>query len=54
MAALPAPVPTENVCIIGLRSVDGAEKATLQASAVSRHDMREIDESGIAGIAGLR
>jgi arginase len=46
--ALPAPVPQQNVCIIGLRSVDGAEKATLQASRVARHDMREIDETGIA------
>ncbi len=45
---VPAPVPAENVCIIGLRSVDGAEKAALQASAVARHDMREIDETGIA------
>lgn len=42
------PVPQENVCIIGLRSVDQAERDALMASDISRHDMREIDESGIA------
>lgn len=41
------PVKDENVCILGLRSVDGAEKTTLQTSKVSYHDMREIDETGI-------
>lgn len=43
-----APVPTQNVCIIGLRSVDGPERASLQTTQIARHDMREIDESGIA------
>lgn len=42
------PVPQENVCILGLRSVDQAERDALMQSAISRHDMREIDESGIA------
>ncbi|MFY0597296.1 MAG: arginase [Cognatishimia sp.] len=42
------PVPQENVCIIGLRSVDQAERDALQVSNIHRHDMREIDESGIA------
>lgn len=42
------PVPDENVCILGLRSVDGAEKTALQGSQVSYHDMREIDEKGIS------
>lgn len=42
------PVPQENVCIIGLRSVDQAEHDALMASEIFRHDMREIDESGIA------
>lgn len=44
----PAPVPAENVCILGLRSVDGPERAALANSAISAHDMREIDEGGIA------
>jgi arginase len=46
--ALRATVPQDNICIIGLRSVDPAERAALQASGIHRHDMREIDESGIA------
>ena len=46
--AVPAPIPQENICILGLRSVDGAERVALEASNVARHDMREIDEHGIA------
>lgn len=42
-----APVPEENVCILGLRSVDPEERAMLQQSAVTCHDMREIDETGV-------
>ncbi len=46
--AVAAPVPEENVCLIGLRSVDGAERRLLETSRCRRHDMREIDERGIA------
>lgn len=46
--AVPAPVPQENICILGLRSVDGPEREELQGSAIRYHDMREIDEMGIA------
>ena len=42
------PVPQENICIIGLRSVDAPERAALEETAIHRHDMREIDETGIA------
>ncbi|MEY8831248.1 arginase [Sedimentitalea sp. XS_ASV28] len=42
------PVPQENICIIGLRSVDAAERKALQQTAIERHDMRAIDETGIA------
>lgn len=42
------PVPHENVSIIGLRSVDVPEKERLQDSHIAYHDMREIDEVGIA------
>jgi len=45
---LPAVVPTENVCLLGLRSVDAAESAALQTSEMQAHDMRDIDENGIA------
>lgn len=46
--ALTAPIPQENVCMIGLRSVDQEEKRALAATAISCHDMRAIDEHGIA------
>lgn len=42
------PVPQENICIIGLRSVDSAEREALQNSDIRFHDMRAIDEHGIA------
>ncbi len=42
------PVPQENICIIGLRSVDTPERETMQNSNIRYHDMREIDENGIA------
>lgn len=43
------PVAQENICILGLRSVDAEERAALETTAIHRHDMREIDEVGIAG-----
>jgi len=42
------PVPQENICLLGLRSVDRAERETLQQTKIHCHDMREIDETGIA------
>ncbi|RDJ05649.1 arginase [Rhizobium grahamii] len=41
-------VPSENVCMIGIRSVDPAELKALSVSAVTVHDMRAIDEHGVA------
>ena len=46
---LQTPVPAENVCMMGIRSVDPAENAALAANDVTVHDMRAIDEHGIAG-----
>ncbi len=43
-----APIPEEQICIIGLRSVDHPERETLQNSSIRYHDMRQIDETGIA------
>lgn len=37
-----------DVCALGLRSVDGPERALLAARGVEVHDMRAIDEHGIA------
>ena len=42
------PIPLSNVAAIGLRSVDAAEKAALRNAGAHMHDMREIDETGIA------
>ncbi|WP_095589646.1 arginase [Actibacterium ureilyticum] len=45
---LPATVPAERICLLGLRSVDPAERQILQSLPVAAHDMRGIDEQGIA------
>jgi arginase len=42
------PVPEQNICILGLRSVDAAEREALQATQIRTHDMRVIDEQGIS------
>ena len=44
---LEAPVPTKNILMLGLRSVDDAEKNALQEFSMSAIDMRYIDEFGI-------
>lgn len=49
---LAAPVKPENVCMVGLRSVDPAERAALEASPITVHDMRAIDENGIGSLVG--
>lgn len=46
--ALQAPVDPAKVCMIGIRSVDPAERAALNETAVTVHDMRAIDEHGVA------
>lgn len=45
---VPHPVPAENICMMGLRSVDPAERDGLAQAGVELHDMRAIDEHGIA------
>ena len=44
-----APIPGRQVCMMGLRSVDKAEHAALLSHDIRVHDMRAIDEHGIAG-----
>ena len=49
--AFPAPAGTvapADVTMIGLRSVDAAERARLRRAGVAVHDMRAIDETGMA------
>lgn len=40
-------VPEQNICMMGIRSVDPAERAFLETSGITVHDMRVIDERGI-------
>jgi arginase len=41
-------VPPENVCLMGIRSVDEQENRMLANSAIQVHDMRALDEQGIS------
>lgn len=43
----PAPVPPENICLFGIRSVDAAEHAALLNHDIEINDMRVLDEHGI-------
>jgi arginase len=43
----PAPVPPQNICLYGIRSVDPAEHAALQRHDIAINDMRVLDEQGI-------
>ena len=45
--AVDHPVPDENICMIGLRSVDPEERDALKGTAIRAHDMRAIDENGV-------
>lgn len=48
----PHPVPEQNICLFGLRSIDPAEQAALRNRAYHVNDMRVLDERGI--VAPLR
>ncbi len=48
----PHPVPGQNICMFGIRSVDPAEHAALLAIDITVNDMRVLDEQGI--VAPLR
>jgi arginase len=45
---LEAPVDPAHVCMIGIRSVDPAERAAIRTTDILVHDMRAIDEHGVA------
>lgn len=45
---LAARVDPGRVCMLGIRSVDPAEREAMRAAGVMAHDMRAIDEHGIA------
>jgi len=45
---LPAVLDPANICMMGIRSVDPAEQSHLKQNGATVHDMREIDEFGMA------
>ncbi|MBT8152425.1 arginase [Epibacterium ulvae] len=45
--AVQHPVPHENICMMGLRSVDEWEGKRIAATDLQIHDMRDIDENGV-------
>jgi len=45
---LPAKVDPKNVCMVGIRSVDPAERQAIREAGIGVCDMRMIDEEGIA------
>jgi len=47
---LAAPLSPQHVCILGLRSVDEAEREALAETAMRVHDMSAIDRRGIAAL----
>lgn len=46
--ALPYALPQDQIAVMGLRSVDAAERDSLQNTDITRVDMRDVDEHGIA------
>ena len=48
----PAPIPGDQICMFGIRSVDPAEHAAMQQTDITVNDMRVLDEHGI--VAPLR
>ncbi len=43
----PAPIPAQNICLFGIRSVDPAEHAALLRADIAINDMRVLDERGV-------
>lgn len=43
-------VPTENICMFGLRSVDMPEREALKGTNITLYDMRAIDEHGVVAL----
>jgi arginase len=48
----PHPIPARQICLFGIRSIDGAEHSGLQRKDFAVNDMRVLDERGI--VAPLR
>ncbi|MBC7477667.1 MAG: arginase family protein, partial [Pseudorhodobacter sp.] len=50
--AFPHPIPADNICLFGIRSIDPAEHLALLDHDIFINDMRVLDERGI--VAPLR
>jgi arginase len=46
------PLNPHNICMMGIRSVDPAERLFVARSGITVHDMRSIDEHGIVPLLG--
>jgi len=44
---MPEAVSGENICIMGIRSVDPAEREKIVSAGITAHDMRKIDGTGV-------
>jgi arginase len=49
---LVAPLKPGNICMMGIRSVDPAERQLLNDTGITVYDMRAIDEHGVAPLLG--
>lgn len=47
---LETPLDPGRICMMGLRSVDSAERRLLAQTGIRVHDMRAIDENGVASL----
>lgn len=52
LPTLEAQVDPANVCMLGIRSVDPAERSALADLPITVHDMRALDEQGVAPLLG--
>jgi len=43
-------VKSDNICLMGIRSVDPAEREKISSAGITAHDMRKIDEQGVIGL----
>jgi arginase len=47
-----APLDPSHICMLGMRSVDPAERLFIARLGIAVHDMRAVDEHGIAALLG--
>lgn len=50
---LAVPVKPENICMMGIRSVDPGERGAISEAGITVFDMRAIDEHGVARLLSI-